>query len=72
MYNVYILWNIYCILRVIHGSYCTMVFFKTIFGKSYEIIYYFFSYIYEKIQKKKDEIKYLIEENDDFLLITLD
>jgi hypothetical protein len=49
-----------------------MVFFKTIFGKSYEIIFYFFSYIYDKIQKKKDEIKYLIEENDDFLLITLD
>ena len=72
MYNVYLLWNLYCILRIIHGSYLTMIFFKNLLGKSYEILYYFFSYIYEKIQIKKNEVKYLIEENDDFLLISLD
>jgi len=68
IYNIYSLWKLYCFLRAVHGAFITLCFFQWLLGKGYNTIISVFSYFYEK---KDYEKKYLIEEKEDFLLITM-
>ena len=62
MYNPYVLWNIYILMRTIHGLYITYSFFVWLLGSlSYPVIYVmsFMNNPYEvkQIEYKKKQIK---------------
>ena len=62
MYNPYVLWNIYILMRTIHGLYVTYSFFVWLLGSlSYPVIYVM-SFMYnpyevKQIEDKKKQIK---------------
>ena len=75
IYNIYSLWRLYCFMRAIHGAFITLCFFQWILGKSYSSVISLFSYFYDFNVDFKDDFnknKYLLEEKDDFLLVSFD
>ena len=70
IYNIYSLWRLYCFMRAIHGAFITLCFFQWILGKSYGSVITLFSFFYEK-KDVMNEREYLLEEKDDFLIISL-
>ena len=60
-YNPYTLWNIYVMMRAVHGVYITYSFFNWFFGQIIGPItgtmYYMMSFIYDPYQVKQIENK---------------
>ena len=65
MYNPYVLWNIYLLMRTIHGIYITYSFFVWLLGSlSYPVIYVM-SFMYNPYEVKQiDNEKKQIKLND--------
>ena len=56
-YNPYTLWNIYVLMRTIHGVYVTYSFFSWFFGSLSGTMYYMMTFIYDPYEVKQIEDK---------------
>ena len=54
-YNPYTLWNMYILMRTIHGVYITYSFFVWFFGSISGIFIYMMSFIYNPYEVKQIE-----------------
>ena len=52
-YNPYTLWNIYVLMRTIHGVYITYSFFRWLLGSLSGIFYYMITFIYNPYPVKQ-------------------
>ena len=62
MYNLYVLWNLYLLMRTIHGVYITYSFFVWLLGSLSYPVLYTMSFIYnpyevKQIEDKKKQLK---------------
>ena len=62
-YNPYTLWNVYILMRTIHGVYITYSFFSWFFGSISGTLYFMMSFIYDPYSIKQLEDKKLIKIN---------
>ena len=56
-YNPYTLWNIYIMMRTIHGVYVTYSFFAWLIGSLSGTLYYMMSFMYDPYKVKQIENK---------------
>ena len=54
-YNPYLLWNMYILMRTIHGAYITYSFFVWFFGSISSIFIYMMTFIYNPYEVKQIE-----------------
>ena len=65
MYNLYVLWNLYLLMRTIHGIYITYSFFVWLLGSlSYPVIYVM-SFMYNPYEVKQLKDKKIILDDVD-------
>ena len=57
MYNLYVLWNLYLLMRTIHGVYITYSFFVWLLGSLSYPVLYTMSFIYNPYEVKQIEDK---------------
>lgn len=62
-YNPYVLWNMYILMRTIHGVYVTYSFFSWFFGSLSGTLYYVMSFIYDPYAVKQIEDRKQIKLN---------
>jgi len=62
--NPYVLWNMYVLMRTMHGIYVTYSFFSWFFGTLSGTMYYMMSFIYYPYQVKQLEDRKQIKLND--------
>ena len=62
--NPYVLWNMYVLMRTMHGIYVTYSFFSWFFGTLSGTMYYMVSFIYYPYQVKQLEDRKQIKLND--------
>ena len=55
MYNLYVLWNMYVLMRTFHGVYITYSFFVWFLGSMYSSFFYVMTFVYNPYEIRQLE-----------------